>query len=54
MQGFKATFQQASFTPAEWRAVLAAPEPPFEVLGVADLVPAEHRQAYEAAGGELL
>jgi len=52
-QGFKATFQKTAFSAEEWQEQLQAPEPPFEMLTVADLVPAEHREAYEAAGGEL-
>eukprot|EP00887_Chlorella_sp_A99_P000188 scaffold13.g188.t1 len=52
--GFKATFQKASFSEEEWAAVLAAPEPPFALLSVADLVPETLRAAYAAAGGDAL
>lgn len=53
VQAFKATFQKTSFAPGEWQAQLAAAEPPFVMVTVADLVPPEHRAAYEEAGGEL-
>lgn len=53
-QGFKATFQKTSFTDQEWREALAAPEPPFTLLSVADLVPPGQREAYAAAGGDML
>lgn len=53
-QGFKATFQRTDFAPGEWQEQLHAPEPPFTMLSVADLVPPDQRAAYAAAGGELL
>ena len=43
--GFAATFQQTAFAPAEWAQQLAAPEPAFAQLAVADLLaPAERAQ----------
>ena len=53
-QGFTATFKKTEFGPGEWQEQLAAPEPAFSMLGVADLVPPEQRSAYAAAGGELV
>ncbi|PSC73182.1 L-aminoadipate-semialdehyde dehydrogenase-phosphopantetheinyl transferase-like [Micractinium conductrix] len=52
--GFTATFKKTEFGPGEWQEQLAAPEPAFSMLGVADLVPPEQRSAYAAAGGELV
>ncbi|PRW32899.1 L-aminoadipate-semialdehyde dehydrogenase-phosphopantetheinyl transferase-like [Chlorella sorokiniana] len=52
--GFKATFQKTAFAPGEWQEQLHAPEPPFTMLSVGDLVPQDQRAAYAAAGGELL
>lgn len=54
LQAFTATFQKTSFAEGEWQAQLHAPEPPFTLLSVADLIPEEHRGAYEEAGGDLL
>lgn len=53
-QGFTATFRKTTFASGEWQEELHAPEPPFTILSVADLVPQDQRVAYAAAGGELL
>ena len=53
LQGFTATFQKTVFAEGEWQEQLHAPEPPFTLLTVADLIPQEHRGAYEEAGGDL-
>ncbi|KAL4422721.1 hypothetical protein ABPG75_008918 [Micractinium tetrahymenae] len=52
--GFKATFRKPDLSPGEWQQQLAAAEPPFQLLTVADLVPLDQRDTYEAAGGDLL
>lgn len=52
--GFRATWRRPDFSDAEWAAVLAAPEPTFQLLTAAELVPPERRAEYAAAGGELL
>ena len=54
LQGFKATFQRTAFSEEEWQRELEAPEPPFTLLTVADLLTPDQRAAYEAAGGEVL
>ena len=51
-QGFRATFQRPELSEAELAAAVGAPEPPFTLLTVADLLPAELREGYAAAGGE--
>jgi hypothetical protein len=53
LQGFKATFARPAFSAVEWQAQLGAEEPAFVTLTVADLLPAERRATYEAAGGEV-
>jgi hypothetical protein len=54
MQGFRATLQRCDLSVEEHAAALAALEPPFAMLSVSDLVPPEKRDAFEAAGGDLL
>jgi len=49
----RASFTQREFNADEWRRVLSAPSPPFELLTVGDLIPSEHRDAFEDAGGVL-
>jgi 4'-phosphopantetheinyl transferase len=52
--GFKATLQLPSVPSQRHEEALAAPEPPFSMLRVADLIPESQHTAYEAAGGDLL
>jgi hypothetical protein len=54
MQGFKTTFQRAYVTEEEHAATLAAPEPPFTMLAVSDLLPPGAAAGFEAAGGDVL
>ena len=53
LQGFKGTFQRNPVPEQQPLGALAAPEPPFTLLTVADLLPAEMRPAYAAAGGDV-
>ncbi len=54
LQGFKATFQRPGLTAGELSAALAAPEVPFSMLTVGELVPAGWREMYCEAGGEVI
>ncbi|GAB4820177.1 hypothetical protein N2152v2_007223 [Parachlorella kessleri] len=51
--GFKGTFQQNPVPEQQLLGALAAPEPPFTLLTVGDLLPVELRPAYAAAGGDV-
>lgn len=46
-------FSQRQFDADAWRRVLDEPSPPFELITVGDLVPIEHKNAFEEAGGVL-
>ena len=58
LQGFTATFRKTEFAAGEWQEQLHAPEPPFTLLTVPDLLAlawgAGQREAYEAGGGDGL
>ncbi|KAK9814129.1 hypothetical protein WJX72_001038 [[Myrmecia] bisecta] len=51
---FTGTFHRPTLSDAEIQEALLAPAPPFMMLGVVDLVPEGLRDAYEAAGGDML
>lgn len=51
--GFTSTLQCPSVPEHRHQAALAAPEPPFAMLTVCDMIPNCHKDAYEAAGGEI-
>jgi 4'-phosphopantetheinyl transferase len=52
--GFRATLARPELGAAELAAELAAPEPPFSMLTIGDLVPLALRAAFEATGGDAL
>ena len=48
-----AAFSRRQFDAEAWRRILDQPSPPFELITVGDLIPNEHKDAFEAAGGAL-
>jgi 4'-phosphopantetheinyl transferase len=52
--GFKATFKLPNVPEERHLEALLAPEPPFSMLQVADLISQSRHEEYEAAGGDLL
>ena len=52
--GFKATLQLSVVPSAQHAAALVAPEPPFTMLLIANLVPEHLLEEYEAAGGDVM
>lgn len=53
-QEFAKTLTQHSYDAAAWRRLVETPEPPFSVLPVSSLLPADSLAAYEDAGGDII
>ncbi|KAK9844590.1 hypothetical protein WJX74_004382 [Apatococcus lobatus] len=51
---FTGTMQKPHLEEAQLQEALDQPCPPFELLSISNLVPAERLQDYEAAGGDLM
>jgi 4'-phosphopantetheinyl transferase len=52
--GFKATLQLPHVPSEQHERALTAPEPPFTMLCVADLIPQSRHREYEAVGGDFM
>ncbi|DBA75445.1 TPA: hypothetical protein ACH3X1_010702 [Trebouxia sp. C0004] len=51
---FKGTFQKTNLSLAEMQDAFEAPRPLFTTLTISDVIPAEAREAYAAAGGDTV